>query len=90
MAVYLAPWASEDDLVRVFTTVLGAPHQNRSGFGLKEGIAGVSRFGDEAQTILVVQFREDLDRAARDSLLAAFRASPLVARVEPVGSQALR
>ena len=85
VAVYLAPGATEDDILRVYTSVLGRANANGRGFTLHYGIAGVSLAGDEGQTVLLLHLREDLAAAARDSLLAALRASPLVSRVEPAG-----
>jgi hypothetical protein len=88
IAVYLTPSASEEDVKQVYLTVLGTPHRDRpAGFSLREGIASVALAGDEAQTILYVRLRDDLRPAERDSLLAAFRRSPLVSRVEPGGGR---
>lgn len=81
--VYLTPGASEEDIFRVYTTALGAPRSNGQGFTLHDGIASVMLAGDEAQTILVVGFQDGLSRRARERLIAAMRASPLVSRVEP-------
>lgn len=84
VAVYLKASASEEDVKQVYLTVLGTPYRDRpAGFSLREGIVSVALAGDEAQTILYVRLRDGLRRAERDSLLAAFRRSPLVSRVEP-------
>lgn len=81
--VYLTPWASGDELLRVYTTALGTANPNGRGFTLHQGIAGVSLAGNEEQTVLIVRFGEGVRRARRDSLLAGIRASPLVTRIEP-------
>lgn len=84
VAVYLKPSATEEEVKQVYLTVLGTPRRDRpAGFSLRDGIASVALAGDEAQTILYVRLRDDLRGAERDSLLAAFRRSPLVSRVDP-------
>lgn len=81
--LYLTPGPSEDDMVRVYTSVLGTANPRNRGFTLHDGIAGVNLAGDEAQTILIVKFRDGIAGARREQLIAAFRRSSLVSRVEP-------
>ena len=81
--LYLVPGAGTDDMVEVYTTVLGTANRGNHGFTLHDGIAGVRLEGNVAQTILIVRFREDLGRARRAQLIADFQRSPIVSRVEP-------
>ena len=80
--VYLTPWAGDAELVQVYTTALGTANPHGHGFTLHDGIAATTLAGDEAQTILIVHFREGVTGARRDSLLAGIRRSPLVTRID--------
>jgi hypothetical protein len=83
--VYAKANATDAEVQRIWTDVIGQPHPCGQGSDMLEGLSGASASGREGpHEILTVSFRKGASRERRDSIIARIRRSPLVARVEPV------